>query len=461
MNMLMESKIKNSHKLSLQTKLFYGIGDVGNATNNSAFQFFLMIFFTDVVLVAPAIASSALLVAKVWDAFMDPLFGWICDKTDSRFGKRSVYLIIGAAPLAISIIFVWFIPIGLSSTASFIWITLSFMFFGTLWTITNVPYYALSAELTKDYDERSSLTAFRMIMAVPAYILGAAITPLIANSFGNKHTGYHMVGIFYGILGAIVLWVAVAGIREKKSSGTNTSAHINLSKEFISVFENRPFVLLLLAFSISNLAFTLTRTFIAYFLTYQMGMESQVPVVMFLMLSSVVAALFPWKMISDRWNKGPAYAMGLLIGALAVGSCFFLPNHSSWIIYVVTIIAGVGFATTWVFPWAMLPDVVDYDHAHTGIYRCGLYFGIWGLITKISEALGLAISGWVLQLSGYIPNVVQSPSSIMGIKLFFGPVPAVLFLVSIPFLIWYPITRKSHSEIKNKTQPKLVEMYAP
>jgi GPH family glycoside/pentoside/hexuronide:cation symporter len=190
-----------------------------------------------------------------------------------------------------------------------------------------------------------------------------------------------------------------------------------------------------------------------------MGMESQVPVVMFLMLASVVVALFPWKMISDRWNKGPAYALGLAIGAFAIGSCFFLPNHPTWVIYVLTIIAGVGFATTWVFPWAMLPDVVDYDHAHTGIYRCGLYFGIWGLTTKISEALGLAISGWVLQLSGYVPNVAQSPSSLTGIKLFFGPIPAVLFLVSIPFLIWYPITRKSHAEIKTQIQPKLVQIY--
>jgi GPH family glycoside/pentoside/hexuronide:cation symporter len=331
------------------------------------------------------------------------------------------------------------------------------MFFGTLWTITNVPYYALSAELTKDYDERSSLTAYRMVMAVPAYILGAALTPLIANSFSNKQTGYHIVGIIYGILGAIVLWVAVAGIREKSFSPVNSRKSVGLSKELFSVLANRPFVLLLIAFSISNLAFTLTRTFIAYFLTYQMQMESQVPVVMFLMLASVVAALFPWKMISDKWNKGSAYALGLAIGAIAIGLCFFLPNHSTWMIYGLTIIAGIGFATTWVFPWAMLPDVVDYDHAHTGIYRCGIYFGIWGLTTKISEALGLAISGWVLQLSGYIPNVAQSPSSLMGIRVFFGPVPAALFLVSIPFLIWYPITRASHTEIKNKIQLKPVE----
>ncbi len=440
-----------TEKLSKRIKLFYGVGDIGNATNNSAFQFFLMIFFTDVALIAPAIASSALMVAKIWDAITDPLLGWISDKTNSRLGKRSIYLILGAAPLAISIMLVWFIPVGLSNTSAFVWICLSFMFFGTMWTITNVPYYSLSAELTRDYDERSSLTAYRMIMAVPAYILGAALTPVLAGAFSSKQTGYHIVGIAYGLLGAAVLWIAVFGIREKKVAIVNNcQSSFNLGKELLATFQNKPFVLLLLAFSISTIAFTLTRTFIAYFLTYNMGMESKVPVVMFLMLASVVAALFPWKIISDRWNKGPAYALGLIIGAVAVGSSFFLTNNVLWLIYPVTIIAGIGFATTWVFPWAMVPDIVDYDHAHSGICRSGLYFGVWGLTTKVSEALGLAISGWVLQFSGYVPNATQSPTSLLFIKLFFGPVPALLFILSIPFLIWYPITRHSHTEIKNR-----------
>lgn len=445
-------------KLSRRIKLFYGVGDIGNATNNSAFQFFLMIFFTDVALVAPAIASSALMVAKIWDAITDPLFGWISDKTKSRFGKRSIYLILGAIPLAISIMSVWFIPVGLSNSSAFIWICLSFMFFGTMWTITNVPYYSLSAELTRDYDERSSLTAYRMTLAVPAYILGAALTPVLAGAFSSKQTGYHIVGVIYGLLGAAVLWIAVFGIREKKNAVANVNpTSFNIVKELQSAFRNRPFVLLLLAFSISNIAFTLSRTFIAYFLTYNMEMESKVPIVMFLMLASVVASLFPWKIVSDRWNKGPAYALGLIIGAIAVGSSFFLTNNFSWLIYPVTIIAGIGFATTWVFPWAMVPDIVDYDHAHSGICRSGLYFGVWGLTTKISEALGLAISGWVLQFSGYVPNATQSPTTLLFIKLFFGPVPALLFTLSIPFLIWYPITRHSHTEIKNRIRLRMAD----
>ena len=97
-------------KLSTRTKVFYGIGDLGNAVVNSAIQFFLMKFYTDGALVPPALAGNALLIGKIWDAVNDPLFGWFTDKTESRFGKRRVFMIFGAIPLAIAIALLWFVP---------------------------------------------------------------------------------------------------------------------------------------------------------------------------------------------------------------------------------------------------------------------------------------------------------------------------------------------------------------
>ena len=101
----------SGNKLSARTKVFYGVGDVGNALVNSALQFFLLIFYTDAALLAPAVVGSALLIGKIWDAINDPLFGWVSDRTGSkRFGKRRVYMIFGAIPLGISIALLWFVP---------------------------------------------------------------------------------------------------------------------------------------------------------------------------------------------------------------------------------------------------------------------------------------------------------------------------------------------------------------
>ena len=139
-----------SERLSVKTKLLYGVGDVGNAVVNAAIQFFLMIFYTDAALIAPALAANALLVGKIWDGINDPLFGWLSDRTTSRFGKRRAYMILGAAPLAVSIMLLWIVPHGLSELGVFLWIAGTFIFFDTMWTATNVPYYALTAELTED-----------------------------------------------------------------------------------------------------------------------------------------------------------------------------------------------------------------------------------------------------------------------------------------------------------------------
>jgi GPH family glycoside/pentoside/hexuronide:cation symporter len=175
-----------------------------------------MKFFADGALVLPALAGNALLIGKFWDAVNDPLFGWLADRTNSRFDRRRVFMIFGAIPLAISIALLWFVPQGMSRTLTFLWIAITFLLFDTAWTLTNVPYYALTGELTDDYDERSALTTTRMVMAVPAYLIGVALTPVIVGLFAIEQTGWGFIGILSGIICVIVLLVSAYGIRERQ-----------------------------------------------------------------------------------------------------------------------------------------------------------------------------------------------------------------------------------------------------
>jgi GPH family glycoside/pentoside/hexuronide:cation symporter len=433
-------------RLSVETKLLYGVGDVGNAMVNSAIQFFLLYFYTDGALIAPVLAGSALWVGKAWDAINDPLFGWISDRTTSRFGKRRVYMIFGALPLAISIFLLWRVPGGLPDAATFAWIVATFVFYDTMNTLTSVPYYALTAELTGDYDERASLTTFRMVLGVPAYMVGAAVTPFIVGLFATKGAGYGATGIIYGVIAALVLWVSAAGIKERKKISESRAKTPPL-RAFFTTFQNRPFVQLITAYLIASFSFALIQTLLVYFLTYQMQMEDQVPIVMALLLVSIGLFLFPWKMLAERWNKGPAYALGLAIGGVAVATTFLLPPHPTPLIYAIAVVAGIGFSAQWVFPWAMVPDVVEYDRLKTGEHRGGMYYGVWGFSFKLTAALGIITTSLVLQLSGYVADVEQTAETLRSIRLFFGPVPLIILAFALPLLIRYPITRKSHAEI--------------
>ena len=441
---------ENTGKLRTRTKIFYGIGDLGNALVNSAIQFFLMKFYTDAALILPALAGNALLIGKIWDAINDPLFGWLTDRTKSRFGKRRVFMLFGAVPLAIAIALLWYVPVS-SRAATFIWIAFTFILFDTIWTLTNVPYYALTSELTDDYDERSSLTTYRMVMAVPAYLVGAALTPAIVGLFALQSTGYAFIGIAYGIFAAAVLIISALGIRERTGLAVSTPEPSPVKSLLVSL-KNKPFIWLCGVYFLVNISFAFIKILMAYYVEYQLLMKSSISLVMGLLLICVTLALPFWQWLSRKMAKGPAYAIGMLIGALSVMLTFFLPHNSTSLIYLVSILAGFGFSAQWIFPWAMIADVADYDRLETGQQRSGMYYGVWGLTTKISEALALAAVGWVLTGFGYIPNVEQTPHALLGIRLFFGLIPAFFILFSLPFLFLYPITRRKHAEVRRKLE---------
>ena len=435
-------------KLSTKTKLFYGIGDLGNAVVNSAIQFFLMKFYTDGALILPSLAGNALLIGKIWDAVNDPLFGWITDRTNSKYGKRRVFMIFGAIPLAIAIALLWFVP-STDRFWTFIWIAITFIFFDTVWTLTNVPYYALTSELTDDYDERSSLTTYRMVMAVPAYLLGAAVTPAIVGLFALQQTGYAFIGIVYGILAAVALLISASGFRERTGMVVATP-EASPFKSFLVALKNKPFVWLCATYFVVNISFAFIKILMAYYIEYQLLMKAQTTLVMGLMLICVTFSLPFWQWVGRKMDKGPAYALGMLVGGAAVALTFFLPHHSTNLIYIVSVLAGFGFAAQWIYPWAMVADVADYDRVESGQQRSGMYYGVWGLATKISEALALAAVGWILTGFGYVPNVEQTPHALLGIRLFFGLIPGAFILIALPLLFKYPITRKSHAEVRAK-----------
>ena len=440
-----------NQKLTLGSKFKYGLADMGFALITSAMQFFLLFYYTDVAGINPALAGSALMVGKLtWDAINDPLFGYLSDRTRSRFGRRRVYMLLGAVPLGIAAWVMFSLPKGLTGAPAFLAVLLSFWLVDTFHTITTTPYYALTPELTRDYNERASLTSIRMVYSVFGYILGAALTTVLAGIFQgaglNLQQAWSATGAVFGTVAIITTLVTAVSIKEKPELAGEPSK-LPALKAILTSFKNKPFMVLMIAFILSSFSFTVLTALVPYFIQYQLGMEDQVPFVLLAMLATIGVFLIPAKLVTDRINKGPTYALGLFIASLAVMSGFLLPEGPTPLIYVVAVVAGIGFSTQWVCPWSMLPDVVEYDEKMTGERREGIYYGLWAFLTKFTGALGVAVSGWALDLFGYVPNVAQTTHALFGIRLFFAIVPAVVILTSLPFLIWYPITRKKHAEL--------------
>lgn len=438
-------------KLSAGTKVLYGVADLGISLLTAAIQFFLLFFYTDIAGIDPAVAGTALLVGKLtWDAINDPFFGYLSDRTRSRWGRRKPYMLLGALPFGLTIWLLFSLPPGLVGVKAFLAVLGSFLLADTFQTMVSVPYYALSAELTYDYDERTSLISVRMIFTVVGYILGAALTTVVAGYFiglgWSKNAAYSGMGAVFGAVAFITMLVTAFGVKERPNPDLQPSKMPPLS-QIKYALQNRPFVQYMIMSTIISISFSLLTALLPYYLNYHLKMADQTSFVMFVMLATIGIFLLPWRLVAKKMSKGPAYALGLAIACVAILVAFFLPHEPTPIIYGVAFVAGLGFSAQYVFPWSMIPDVIEVDQARTGERHEGIYFGINSFLGKLTGALGVASAGWALKLYGYVANVEQSAHTLFGIRFFFAIVPVIAFAVALPLLIWYPINRKNHAAL--------------
>jgi GPH family glycoside/pentoside/hexuronide:cation symporter len=336
----------------------------------------------------------------------------------------------------------------------------SFLLADTTQTLVSVPYYALSAELTYDYDERTSLISIRMIFTVLGYILGAAATTAVAGMFMNmgwtKNAAYSGMGAIFGVVAVITLLVTTFGVKETPHPDL-LPAKMRLKEQLGHVFKNRPFVQYMIMSTIISISFTLLTALFPYYITYQLLMGDQTSFIMLVLLGTIAIFLIPWRMVSKKLNKGPAYALGLFIASIAIVAAFFLPQGPSPWIYVIAFVAGLGFSAQYVFPWSMIPDVIEVDAVQSGERHEGIYFGVNAFLGKITGAVGIAVAGWALDIFGYVPDAVQTARALFGIRFFYAIVPVIAFLIALPLLIWYPITREKHAEMVKQSASQETE----
>jgi len=233
--------IGDTERVPLGVKFGYGIGDFAF---NLAFQVtavFLIYFYTDVFLVSAAVAGTIFLVSKIWDAAFDPVMGYICDHTKSRWGKKRPYLLFGSILLGISLVLLFAGP-NLSESDRVLYAFFTFIFFCSAISVANVPYGALTADLSLDTRERSSISGYRMTFALLGTLTAAGVTKLLVSSFGNELTGFRAMGVIYAVIIVVILLVTFATVKERGFSSGEIKQ--SFKKDLALVVKNGPFLIL-------------------------------------------------------------------------------------------------------------------------------------------------------------------------------------------------------------------------
>jgi GPH family glycoside/pentoside/hexuronide:cation symporter len=450
----MAGEALQGQKLPVRVKLGFGVGDLGGNLYYTLIAFWMLYYLTDTVGIAAGLAGSVISIGKFWDAITDPMMGYISDRTRSRWGRRRPYLLFGSFPWFAAMIFMFTNPRLQSQAGLFAWGVIAYCLLSTAFTVVNVPYSSLTPELTKDYHERTSLNGYRSTFMVVGTLLGAGAALPLVNAFPSKSIGFTAMGAIFGALMMGVSLITFFSVREPPLPEKEKSM-MGFIKTYVSVLRNKPFLLIVFTYMGNITAVTVVSGIMIYYFKYLFDNEGMTTVGLLILLVTAMLFIPLAVVVSKRIGKKTTYMIGMLIIAAASLVIFFLGHVLGLIfVFVMMFVAGIGLSTTYPMPWSMVPDTVEYGYLQSGERREGGYYGMWTLISKIGQALAIGVSGWILQGSGYVPEVVQGETARLGIRLLLGPVTAIIFVAAVVVLRFYPLNESRYNEVLEKIREK-------
>jgi len=457
-------------KLSFWTKLVYGTGDWGTAGYGTLRQIFYAIFLTDVVGLEPRLASIAALIGIIWDAINDPIVGMISDRVRTRWGRRRPFLLFFAIPYGASFLLLWYAPPFQSQIAKAVFITIAFMIADTFETLVSVPFSALTPELTPDYDERTSLTSFRMFFNLAISLVTAVAAPAIVDSVisggGTQQQGYLVTAAIFGGMAAIPFLLIFFVVREHELTPEQTH-EATFMETVRTAWGNVPFRFATAVYMLNWITFDLVALVLPFYLLYWtssgnllsqasvFGISLPIESAVFAVLLITAVAVLPfWVWVSNRFSKKTAYILGMIFWAVVQLVIFSIKPGQVELVLLMSFFAGISVSAAHLLPDSLFPDVIEWDELRTGRRAEGIYYGVKNFIRKLTGAFAIFIGLQVLGWFGYqtppegVTVFQQSPVTLTAIRFLIGPLGAVLLFSAVTMAWFYPLTRERHARIR-------------
>lgn len=439
----------------------YGVAEMGASLTFVAVNTWLLYALVNVAGV-PALWAGVIFVAgRLVDAVTDPIMGVLADRWRASLG-RLVFLRWGAVPLGAAFAAIWWAP-PLAPGGAAVYGLVTFVLFGLLYSVVQVPTLALTPELAPDYDGRTALTSWRTGFGVVASMLAVAVPPiLVLGVSGGSElaaagpAGWRVMALVFGALAAAAYLLTAFVVREPKAPTVRAAPPGPLAAPssgrgggWLSAFAAPGYRAIWLLFVVITVGMMVLNSMLPFFLESSLRLPGGSQTVVLGLLFGVAVLAFPgWSALSRRWGKRTALCTGLLLLAAAVLALVLLSPAGglSGSLIVTTVLAGVGLAAVMMMPWAMLPDVVEFDALAQGRRREGLLYALFTFGQKAAGSAGVFANAIVASAFGYVQgSAMQSETTVAGIRMMAGPVAAGIFLVAA-LLVWtYPITRERHA----------------
>jgi Na+/melibiose symporter-like transporter len=454
--------VADDARLSVRLKAIYAGGFFGQTVLQNAFYCFVMLFYTDVVALSPQLVGIALAIGRVFDAVTNPAIGQISDRTNTRFGRRRPYIMLGSIFWGATFVTLWLALPAWSQGSKFAYLVAVDVSYALGAALFIVPYLALGAELSLDYDERSSIAGYRIAFMQVGQVVGAAmltLTILIRDQTahwekaGSGGFPIHLPRLLsalpnveWSLAGILLAVVSVAGmflsgLIPKERFATRSASGFTSWVAFKTTLSNRNFVRVVATYATYYGFTSLGNFMLPYLLVYYVKKPSYLLPAYAILAVSGVATLPLWLKLGRILEKSVILRIACVWMATAcpLSLVLFSPSYP-WLIFLLAFWGGSGQAAFETYSHSLLGDVTDEDEMRTGQRREGMYFGVYNLLLKLAISLGLMWSGFALAVVRYVPNGQQSTATLWGMRLLYA-VPFLFIPLGLVYLRSYSLDR--------------------
>ncbi|GKV79755.1 MULTISPECIES: MFS transporter [Pectobacterium] len=444
--------------LTPKNMLAYGGGDFFGGGSFAVLGLWLMFFYTTYAGLSPAQAGAVIAIARLLDAFFDPLMGYVTDNfyrtsLGQRFGRRGFFFLLGAPLVFITYIIMWIDGMG------FWYYLATYILFYAAYTLVIVPYETLAAEMTNDFKVRSKLTGVRMFFSTGAGILAAWLPGRIISFLGDDssssflYMGLIFAGLFAVVIVALYLFTWERPIAFDPTAPKKSFSHDmkQLFKSLVSTFQVKTFRQHVGMYLGAYVALDILGAVLAYYIIFVLG-QSAVNASNALTLMTIVQFICVALFISlcIKFGNGFSYRFAQFFMLLSVG--LFIATHifelpgTIYLVYAAAFFMGVGRSGSYYVCWNIYSFIPDIDEVLTGERREGIFAGVMTFVRKAVQAMALFIVGIVLQHYGFIAKSATQPQeAIHGIVMIFGFGSLLFLLFGIYSSLKFSLTRKNHA----------------
>ncbi len=421
------------------------LGGVGQNLVYALWSSFITAFYTDVFGMNPVVMATIFVIARVWDAFNDPMMGILADRSKSRYGRYRCWLLRMPPVVATCLVLNFTVP-NFGPVGKTIYAAVTYILMGMAFTSVDIPYWSLPAAMTGDPAERTKIFTTATLGTNFASALGSMLIPIMLVQFGGTGSSkaYFTTALIFALLGLVLYYICFFMVREHVQP-SNQKFSFKLAMQ--SLFTNKPLFCIMITNLVMNLAFIMKMSLNYYYTVYTLGDVRLMSIISLVTLPSIMGGTLCAPLLAKKMGKKNTL-LAMMILNLIISTAFYLMGYSNFtVVLIMTALQVFCVGASFVMISSMTADTIEYGEWKTGQRNEGIITSTRTLITKLASALvGVAVA-MVLTMTGYVANAEQSVETMQAFHFVVSMLPGIVMMIGAIPMFFYTLTEKRHAEI--------------